>query len=295
MTGLRRDRRLILLSQSKEGFVRHRQQWGGLGPVFVVGLTLLASLVPVDPAAAAGHEAAKAAPAAAGSRDPAALAVVERMAARLVAAERLAMQGEIAWDVVQPDGRTLEFGATREIVLRRPDRLRVDIALREGGRKRLLYDGAQLVLQDLDQNVYASVARTGSLDDVASYAGKRLGVPVALAELLSPELTTLLTGKIDDASYVGEATIDGERCDHVSLRNEVGGLQLWVGKGDSLPRQVTITYEHEEGRPQFRARFSDWDLSPKASDGVFSFEPPKGAERIAFAPVPASRGPEEAR
>jgi len=50
-----------------------------------------------------------------------------------------------------------------------------------------------------------------------------------------------------------------------------------------------ITYEHEEGRPQFRARFDGWDLSPKASDGVFAFEPPKGAERIAFAPTPASR------
>jgi len=274
-----------------------RQQSGGLGPALVVGLTLLASLAPAGPAAAAEHEAAAAAraPAAGASRDPAALAVVERMAARLAGTERLAMQGEIAWDVVQPDGRTLEFGATREIVMRRPDRLRVDIALREGGNKRLLFDGAQLVLQDLDQNVYASVARTGSLDDVATYAGERLGVPVALAEFLSPELSKLLTEKIDDASYVGEATIAGERCDHVSLRNEVGGLQLWVAQEDSLPRQVTITYEHEEGRPQFRARFADWNLSPKASDATFAFDPPKGAERIVFAPVPTSRSPEETR
>jgi len=263
----------------------------------VLGLVLGASLGAVGAAAAEEPRAAAAAAGAAAppSRDPKALAVVERMAARLAAAERFAMQGEIAWDVVQPDGRTLEFGATREIVLRRPDRLKVDIALREGARKRLLYDGAQLVLQDLDQNVYASVARTGSLDDVALYAGERLGVPVALAEFLSPDLPKLLTEKIDDASFVGEATIDGERCDHVSLRNEVAGMQLWVAQADSLPRQVVITYEHEEGRPQFRARFAEWDLAPKASDETFAFEPPKGAERIVFAPVPTSRPPEEAR
>jgi hypothetical protein len=274
-----------------------RQQSGGLRPVVFLGLALLVSLAPAGPVAAAEPEAAAAAPAtgAGASRDPAALAVVERMATRLATAERLALQGEIAWDVVQPDGRTLEFGATREILLRRPDRLRVDLAPREGGRKRLLYDGAQLVLHDLGQNVYASVARTGSLDDVAGYAGERLGVPVALAELLSPSLPKLLTEKIGDASYVGAEMVDGERCDHVSLRNDVAGLQLWVAQKDSLPRRITITYEHEEGRPQFRARFADWDLAPKASDESFAFEPPKGAERIVFAPVPSSRPPEEAR
>lgn len=274
----------------------HQQSVGLVGAV-VVGLALF--LAPVGAAAAAAEPEAAAATAPApgpgASRDPAALAVVERMAGRLAAAKSIAMRGEIAWDVVQPDGRTLEFGATRELLLRRPDRLRADIALREGGRKRLLFDGAQLVLQDLDHDVYASVARSGPLDDVVAYAGERLGVPVALAEFLSPDLPQLLTGKIDDARYVGEATLDGTRCDHVSLRNENGGLQLWVAQEDSLPRQVTITYEHEEGQPQFRARFADWDLSPRAPDDRFTFEPPKGAERIVFAPTPASRPQEEAR
>ena len=257
----------------------------------VLGLVAFASL---------GHAEAEvanpSAPAdAAAIRDEEALAIVGRMTEQIAGAERLAMHGEIAWDVVQPDGRTLEFGATRELVLRRPDRLRVDLRPREGGSKRLLYDGSQLVLQDLDHDVYATVARSGPVDDIVEYAGGRLGVPVALAEFLSPDLRKLLTEQIDDAAYVGEATIDGEVCDHVSLRNEIGGLQLWVAQKDSLPRRISITYEHEEGQPQFRAHFSDWDLAPKASDSVFHFEPPKGAERIAFAPVPAAPSSEEAR
>jgi hypothetical protein len=246
-------------------------------------------------AAPARAEEPAAPAAAAGVRDPQALAVVERMTARIASAERFAMKGEIAWDTVQVDGRTLEFGATREIVVRRPDRLRVDLAPREGGAKRLLYDGSQLALEDLEHGVYATVARSGSLDEIAEYAGERLGVPVALAEFLSPDLPKLLTEKIDDARYVGESTIDGELCDHVALRNEIGGLQLWVSRKDSLPRRVTITYEHEEGQPQFRARFTGWDLAPKAPDSVFAFEPLQGAERIVFAPVPTSRLAEEDR
>jgi hypothetical protein len=229
------------------------------------------------------------------TRDETAMAVVRSMTERIAGAERLAMHGEITWDVVQEDGRTLEFGATRKIVVRRPDRLRVDLQPREGGAKRLLYDGSQLVLQDLEHDVYATVARSGPIDDVVEYAGVRLGVPVALAEFLSPDLPELLTEKIDDAAYVGEATIDGELCDHVSLRNEIAGMQLWVARKDSLPRRIAITYEHEVGQPQFRARFTGWDLAPKASDSVFTFEPPAGAERIAFAPMPVAPSSEKER
>jgi hypothetical protein len=228
-------------------------------------------------------------------KDPVALAVVERMTARLVGSDRLAMHGEISWDVVQPDGRTLEFGATRKVVLRRPDRLRVELEPREGGAKRLLYDGSQLVLQDLDHDVYATVAQSGPVDDVVGYAAERLGVPVALAEFLSPDLPKLLTEKIDDASYVGESTVDGELCDHVSLRNDHAGMQLWVSQADSLPRRITITYEQEPGQPQFRARFAGWDLAPETPDSLFAFAPPASAERVAFAPLPAAPSPEEGR
>ena len=74
------------------------------------------------------------------------------------------------------------------------------------------------------------------------------------------------------------------RCDHVALRNSTNGLELWIGQDDSLPRRIVIGYEHEEGNPQFRARLSGWDLAPKVKDATFAFAPPKGAEKIAFAP-----------
>jgi hypothetical protein len=226
-------------------------------------------------------------------RDPGAGEVVGRMARRIAASDRIRVRGEIAWDVLQSDGRMLEFGATREVLLRRPDRLRVDLHPRGGGERRLLYDGARVVLHDLDHQVYAAVERRGPVDAVVAYVSDRFGVPVALAEFLSPDLPALLGEEIQSAAYVAEEVIDGVRCDHVALRNEIGGLQLWIAQDDSLPRRITISYEHEEGRPQFRARFADWDLSPRAPDSAFAFEPPKGAEKIAFArrdKVPSGEG-----
>ena len=265
-----------------------KTRWTQLASVTVLAL-VLGAVGPVATARAAGAAAKKApAAAAAATIDPKAAEIVQRMAERIVAAERIHIGGEVAWDVVQSDGQTLEFGATRELVLQRPDHLRVDLELREGGKRRLLYDGKQIVLEDLVQNVYATDPRTGPVDDMAAFVANRLGIPLALSEFLSPDLPKLLGERLVSASYVGESTIDGVRCDHVALRNDVAGMQLWVGQDDSLPRRITITYEHETGSPQFRARLTGWDLSPQITDATFRFDPPKDAEKVAFAPRPSA-------
>ena len=272
-----------------------KTRWTRLASVTVLALVLGAvGPVATGRAAEAAEEEAPNAAAASGV-DPYAAEIVQRMAERIVAADRVRLGGEVAWDVVQSDGQTLEFGATREVVLQRPDRLRVDIDLREGGKRRLLYDGKQIVFEDLEHNVYATDPRTGPVDEMVAFVSNRLGIPVALSEFLSPDLPKLLGEHLVSASYVGESTIDGVRCDHVALRNEVGGMQLWIAQDDSLPRRITITYEHETGRPQFRARLTGWDLSPRVTDATFAFDPPKDAEKIAFAPLPTAGKKEDSR
>jgi hypothetical protein len=267
------------LEMSKKTTIRFfRRRWTRAGLVAL----LLASSAPVATSRAEDGVTTSGA----SQVDPRAMEVVQRMAERIVAAERIRLGGEVAWDVVQSDGQTLEFGATREVVLQRPDHLRVDIDLREGGRRRLLYDGKQIVFEDLEHNVYASDPRTGPVDEMVEFVSDRFGIPVALSEFLSPDLSKLLGENLESASHIGESTIDGVRCDHVALRNGVGGMQLWVARDDSLPRRITITYEHEEGRPQFRARLTGWDLSPDVTEATFAFDPPKDAEKIAFAPRP---------
>jgi hypothetical protein len=249
---------------------------------------VLGAVGPIATGRAAEAAAKKAPPAAAAKVDAHAAEIVQRMAERIAAADRFRIGGEVAWDVVQSDGQTFEFGATRELVMQRPDHLRVDIDLREGGKRRLLYDGKQIVLEDLEQKVYAIEPYTGPVDDMVEFVSDRLGIPVALSDFLSPDLPKLLGEHLASASYVGESTVDGVRCDHVALRNQIGGMQLWVAKDDSLPRRITITYEHETGRPQFRARLTGWDLSPQVTDATFAFDPPKDAEKIAFAPRPTA-------
>jgi hypothetical protein len=271
------------MSEKRTGSTRRHWLCAGLA---VLGIAL-GSAGPSATAHAADAKAPAAAPAS--KLDPATLAIVQRMAERIVAAEKFKVGGEIAWTTVQADGQSIEFGATRELEVQRPDRLLMNLTFREGGKRRLLYDGKEVVLQDLDQNVYAKAPMTGPVDDMVGFVSTRLGIRVALGEFLSPELPKLLTEHLVSARSVGPETLDGARCDHVALVNDVGGIQLWVAQDDSLPRQIVITYMHEKGSPQFRARFSGWDLSPQANDATFAFDPPKGAEKIAFARRDATR------
>ncbi len=217
------------------------------------------------------------------ARDPKAMAAVARMAQAIEGAKALHVRGEIEWDVLQPDGQTISFGGMRDLTLARPDRLRATVDLREGVRRDLYYDGKQVTLHDAGANVYATLAQSGPVVDVALLLGDRFGVPIALAEFLAPDLGAKLDAGIQGATFVGPATVDRVECEHVVLQVPVGGMQLWIGKKDALPRRITIRYELADGVPQFRAHLAEWDLSPKVADDTFTFEPPKGAEKIAFA------------
>jgi hypothetical protein len=217
--------------------------------------------------------------------DPEAIAIAMRMAERLSGAERLSVRVDASYDAIQYDGQVVEFGGIREVTLQRPDRLRVSGTDRSPGRRLLVYDGRTLSFWNEGHAVYAQTPRTGSLDDVFDYLVDDLGVKLPLAELFSAELPRLFEEDVLEASLVGVETLGGVECDHLVFRNEDVGFQIWVERnGEPVPRRVVIVYEQDEGRPQFRADLSEWNLSPRTPGSLFAFRPPKGAERVSFLP-----------
>ncbi len=78
-------------------------------------------------------------------------------------------------------------------------------------------------------------------------------------------------------------TVGTRRCEHMAFRTAVVDVQFWIEEGDRpLPCSLVITYRREAASPQFRASFEEWDLSPKASDRVFTYSPSDGAEQISL-------------
>jgi hypothetical protein len=213
------------------------------------------------------------------------MTVLQRMAEVLEQAPRFSVTVDIGFDAVQESGQKIEFGETLQMVLRRPDRLRADTTKRDGSKNGFVFDGKNLTVFHPQENVYAAVARLGSVDEAIAYYVHDLGMRFPLAGLLSSHLAQDLSEQVRVADYVETSSIAGVLCDHLALRGDETDMQVWVAQGQHpLPRRVVITYRHADGRPQFWAQFSDWDLGPAAPDTLFAYTPPPGAVKIAFSP-----------
>jgi hypothetical protein len=223
--------------------------------------------------------------------DGKALGIFERMATYLSTAPAISVVIDSGYDAVQRNGMKIEFGETRTVVLRRPDRLRIDTDGRDGTQRGIRFDGKTIGVFDTDQKVYATVDKTGSIDDALNYFIDQLGMPVPLSELFASNLPKF-TRNLEELYYVERATIAGVPTDHLAGGTRNVDFQIWIAQGDQpLPQRLILTYKRDDGEPQRWAQFRNWNLSPSTADSVFAFTPPKGAEKIPFAPRKVAAAP----
>ena len=222
------------------------------------------------------------------SIDPEALEVLKGMADYLVSATEFAFHTESGYDVLQPSGVTVEFGASRNTLVSRPNRLRIDSQRRDGMRSAIIFDGENIWGFGPDENVYAKTEQVGDLDESIDFVVAELRIKAPLADIVSPDLYEIVTSELTGALYLGETVLVGVVCDHLLMSNDYADYQLWIATGDQpLLQRIVITYREEPGQPQYRAQFMNWDMSPEDTKARLQFEPPDGAERIRFY-VPAS-------
>jgi len=248
--------------------------------------------VPADREAESSKDAAEALPERDAIDDPAARARIEHLTRDAIeslerAANFLAEQSsfrviaDVSFDVLQSDGRLLEFGSRREITLRRPDRFRMREARRDGDTRTVFFDGTTLSMDLPGHEAFVQIERPGTLYAALDHLMKDIGTPVPLAELFAENLAAPLVDGIASGYSVGSSAVAGRPCEHVSFRHPEVDVQLWIEEGDRpLIARIVISHKREEGNPQFRATLSDWDLEPETPDSLFQFEPAEGSEHL---------------
>lgn len=258
-----------------------RREWaiGGLALALLLAGAPRASAqrAPAEPAAAAR-------PAEEPLVDPKALEPVKRMVATLTGAKQISFTVDQSYDVIQADGEAIEFGSRSEETIRRPDRLRVERWDRGGRHLKALYDGKAITVFDDGPNVYATAERTGTLDQLVDFLRNDIGLRLPLADLLDEDLGKILVDNVIAARWVDVQTLNEVATDHVALRTREGaGIQLWIRQGEhAVPERMAVNFERARGRPQFRASFTEWNLSARTPDRIFAFEPPRDATRVPF-------------
>jgi hypothetical protein len=210
-------------------------------------------------------------------------AILKRMAEFLAKTQQFSVNLNDNFDVVQESGQKIEFGETRKITISRPNGLRVELEESSGEKHTVLYDGKDITVFSPSQNVYAQTAKPGGIDEAVRYFLKVLHMRLPLAALLTSRFPAEVENRTQSLDYVEKTVIDGTSTHHLAGRTETVDYQVWIAEGvQPLPLRIVLTYKNAEGQPEFRAQFSDWNLSPKVQDSQFVFTPPEGARKIAF-------------
>ena len=220
--------------------------------------------------------------------DPQVDKLLKEMGEYLKSAQQYTFQADITFDDVLPSGQKIQFGATEDVALRRPNgayfEYRGDL-----GVKRFWYNGETITLYDPGANWYASEKVPAKFDDAMDLLMKEFGFAPPLADLLSADPYKVLAGKVQFGIYVGMGTVEGLRCYHLAFSEKYIDWQIWIEDGKMLvPRKILITYKTIPGAPQFTAVLSDWDFVTRVPDSLFSAALPPDAEKIQFAKLATS-------
>jgi hypothetical protein len=209
--------------------------------------------------------------------------ILMRMAEFLAKTPRFSVNVQSGYDVVQESGQKIEFGEIRKITVSRPNGLRVEAEHSDGEKQLVLYDGKTITTFSPSRNIYAQTSKPGGIDAAVMYFLKDLNMRLPLAMLLVSRLPAELERRTQSLDYVERTVIHGTPTHHLAGRTETVDYQVWIAEGaQPLPVRAVLTYKNAEGQPQFRARLSDWNLSPEVQDAQFAFTPPAGAQKIAF-------------
>lgn len=213
--------------------------------------------------------------------------LLNAMAVKLAQAKQFSVTINMTYDVLQESGQQIQFSEVREVHLKRPNLLRVDVKESDGEEHGLVYNGNSIIKFNVTEKVFSVINRPGNVDSIVRYIVSQLGVRVPLARLLVTTLPQEIQKISTQVDYVEINNLGHQPVIHVAGRTRDVDYQLWIGR-DKLPRRVVMTYKNEPGQPQFQADLTDWDFGSDIPNGVFRVIPPPDAERIPTM-VPASR------
>ena len=239
--------------------------------VSVVGLAMLVL--------AGGPQTGHAQPA---GMQPEAEKLLRRMSDYLASLQKFTVSTENTIEAVLTSGQKLQFHGPAAASVWRPNRMRAD---RKGDilNQEFFYDGKNMTLFNPKENLYATTAATPTLDEMLDFAREKLDVIAPGAEILYGNAADRMLKETSSGFVVGPSVVGGVKSTHLAFRGAEVDWQIWIEDGDKpLPRKFILTSKKVKGEPQFTVLIRNWDLTPKLSDQMFTFVPPKGAKKIEF-------------
>lgn len=217
--------------------------------------------------------------------EPAATKILKSGTDFLASQTKFSVETRNTLEVVLASGQKIQFDSGTRLSVQRSNKLRAE---RTGDlvEQVVFYDGKSLTLYKPGEQVYATVAAPGTLEETLAFARTSLDIVAPAGDLIFKNAYEILMADVTQGFVVGKGVVEGARCDHLAFRAPHVDLQVWVQEGkEPLIRKVVITTKDVANAPQFSVVATKWNLKPQFSEKTFSFSPPAGATKVDFLPA----------
>ncbi|MGB6193972.1 MAG: DUF2092 domain-containing protein, partial [Terracidiphilus sp.] len=183
--------------------------------------------------------------------DPDAMAALTRMGQYLRSLKAFQIEATSSRDDVLEDGQLITLDSTVNLLVRTPDRLRVEVESPRQHRL-YLYNGKEFTVFAERVNYYATAPAPDTVGKLAADLADKFGIELPLTDLFYWGGPQSKEKEMTGAADVGPSQIGGVSCEHFAFRQAGLDWQVWIQLGDyPLPRKLVITTMTDEARPRY--------------------------------------------
>ena len=225
-------------------------------------------------------------PAAAQTRpvlEPKAIEILKASCVRLAAARSMEFTAVETFESPSRLGFPLAYGTKSDVLLRRPDRLRV-ITSGDGPVSEFYYDGKKMTAFAPAENLVAVADAPPTVDDMLGTAYHSAAIYFAFDDMLMTDPYKDIAQGMSVAFYVGQSKIVGGTTTDI-VAYESGGvfIEAWIGAEDKLPRLIRAIYVDDPTQSRHNLVLTNWQLDVTVPADAFSTSKAGSAKRIPFA------------
>ena len=220
-------------------------------------------------------------PAAATAKDPAAMALLQRMCGRLQSARTFTVRGRASLELPVAGGELATFFNEFDTAVRRPDGL---AARRIGDLPefRFAFDGKSMTVYVAGTGAWGTTSAPATLDAMLPAAGELGGLNMPFDELLAADPYSAITAGVTEARQVEQATVQGKKVEHLVLSSAELKVEYWIDPATELPVRSLVVYAYHPLRPHFAVEYAEWNLDANLPDSTFALPKPPGATDVGF-------------
>lgn len=216
--------------------------------------------------------------------EPKAVALLKATSERLAAARSLQFTAVVSYESPSRLGPPLVYTTKSEVVVQRPDRLRV-ITVADGPRSEFYYDGKTITAFAPKEDLAAIADAPSTIDDALKAAYDQGETYFPFTDFVVADPYGDIADGLKLAFYVGQShVVGGTTTDIVAYASDTVFAQIWIGADDKLPRMLRAVFRRDPSRLRHHMELSGWRLDRPLAGGTFTSAAAAKAKRIGFAP-----------